>query len=399
MKIRLNAFAAAFAALVISGLLPLFIPVGFATSATSATAGQQGGTPNSNDTVTHRSIKPQQGPAGEPAEPDPVPSGNISIRGRIIAPSTRDYPGVVVRVETDGGQPVGVAYTTSTGEFSFQTSGFSAEQDFYINVNMDGYKTFRDRVNGGFNFANGYSGNATVFLEPEDVKAPDKTGGTIVDLKELRARVPAKALDEYARALKEALKGDADNAIGRLQRVVKLAPDFYEAQITLGTQYMKMQKFQDAETALMRAKDLSPKAAEPVLNLGKLYYQRAQEQADAGTSNEASAAFRKALQFLEETVRRDPLSAPAKSYLGAALYQTGSYDEAESTLNHALELDDQESDAHLMLINVYVKQTHYDKALVSIKTFLTKNPKAPQRASLEGMQAQLEKALNKQGRE
>lgn len=363
---------------------------GFAVSAYAQQNGAQQAPPIS------RKDKAPIGQADEPPKPEPVPSTNILIRGRIIAPTTRAFPEVQVELETDGGQPVDFAYTNSTGEFSFsQTAGFSGSHDFYVVFKMDGYKPVRERVDGTFNFSTGYSGNATVFLDPENARPAENTGDNLVDVQRLSANIPDKALDEYQKALKDSSKGNTKSAAERLQRALKLAPDFYDAQSALGAQYMKMQKLQEAETALMRAQTLSPKAAEPAINLGRLYYMRGEEQTEAGHRDAAAAAFKKSLEFLQESVRRNPLSAPAQSYLGAVLYKIGFYAQAESTLSRALELDEQENDARLMLINVYVRQTRYEKALASIKSFLLKNPKAPQRASLEGMQAQLEKALRK----
>ena len=49
-----------------------------------------------------------------------------------------------------------------------------------------------------------------------------------------------------------------------------------------------------------------------------------------------------------------------------------------------------------MLINVYTKKTRFKDALELIKIFLIKNPKAPQRAALEGIKTQIEQALAKQ---
>jgi hypothetical protein len=58
-------------------------------------------------------------------------------------------------------------------------------------------------------------------------------------------------------------------------------------------------------------------------------------------------------------------------------------------------LDDNEPNARLMLINVYTKGARYDDALEQANIFLAKNPKAPQRASLEAIKQQIEKALGK----
>jgi hypothetical protein len=40
-----------------------------------------------------------------------------------------------------------------------------------------------------------------------------------------------------------------------------------------------------------------------LLNLGRLYYQRGESQSDAGRSEEAATTFKKAVDFLEESIR------------------------------------------------------------------------------------------------
>jgi Flp pilus assembly protein TadD len=322
--------------------------------------------------------------------PTPAPNQNIVITGRLIADAAFDFPMVEVRFEYDGGQPIGFAYANSSGEFTFQSQAIQVDQNVYVVVNVEGYKPHRERLDGLTPY--GFGGILTIFLEHENIVRVSKSGAAIVDVKQLRAHVPGKAVDEYERALKDSSKGNSSSAVERLERAIKLAPDFYEAQNTLGLQYLKLQKYEDAETALLRAKDLSPKASDPLINLGMLYYQRGETLADSGKPEEAATTFQKATQFLQESVQRSPLSPLANSYLGAALYKTGSYDQAETTLNKALALDDQQHDARLMLINVYVKQTRFEDALAQIKTYIAKNPKAPQRAALERIQAQIEKA-------
>jgi cytochrome c-type biogenesis protein CcmH/NrfG len=64
-------------------------------------------------------------------------------------------------------------------------------------------------------------------------------------------------------------------------------------------------------------------------------------------------------------------------------------------LNKALELDEDEHNARLMLINVYTRGARYSDALEQANMFLAKNPKAPQRASLEAIRQQIEKVLAK----
>ena len=337
--------------------------------------------------------QPTPQPRQPTVTPTPAPNQSLRVHGRIIAgPHGLDSQFTEVRFETDGGQPVGYAYADSNGEFTFETSAAPLDRTVYAVVKVEGFKPYRERLFGDFR---GSFESLTIFLEPDSTKTVPAKEGTVVDLKQLRAKIPGKAVNEYENALKESSKGNRAKAAEGLERALKLAPDFYEAQYSLGIQYIGLQKYDQAEAALMRARDLSPKAAEPLIHLGTLYYQRGESQSDAGRSEEAATTFKKAADFLEESIRRSPLSSSAHSYLGAALYKVGSYEEAETTLKRALELDENEQNARLMLVNVYTKSGRYNEALGQVNIFLAKNPKSTQRAALEAIKEKLQKASEK----
>jgi len=319
----------------------------------------------------------------------------MTINGRIITDTAHPPEQMIeVRFETEGGQRLGYAYTRGAGEFTYSdnTGQVGREQNVYVVVEVEGFKPYRERLNtfGGF------IGQITIFLERPNVAARTaKSGGPpIVDIRQLRAKIPGKAVDEYEKALKDSSKGEYSKGIERLERAVKLAPDFYEAQNSLGVQYSRLQRYQDAETAFARAKDLNPNAADPLINLGVLYYQRGEIQTDAGHKDEAAQAFQKSAGFLQDAIRRNPLSPAAHQYLGAALYKTAAYEPAESMLHRALELDGELHEARIMLINVFTKQNRWNDALEQANTYLAKNPDSPQRADIQRIKQQIEKALN-----
>jgi tetratricopeptide (TPR) repeat protein len=344
---------------------------------------------------TPQTPQPTPQPPRPNVTPTPAPSQSLRIRGRIIAgPHGLDSAITEVRFETDGGQPVGFAFADSNGEFTFERNGMIPDQNVYAVVKVDGFKPYRERLFFS-DFRGSFETSLTIFLEREPTVTVSGKDGTVVDLKQLRAKIPGKAVDEYEKALKESSKGNRVKAAEGLERALKLAPDFYEAQHSLGIQYIGLQKYDQAETALLRARDLSPKAAEPLINLGTLYYQRGESHSDAGRAEEAATTFEKAEDVLEESIRRNPLSSSAHFYLGATRYKMGSYEEAETSLKRALELNADEQNARLMLVNVYTKSARYNEALEQTNIFLAKNPKSPQRAALEALKEKIEKAAQK----
>lgn len=336
-----------------------------------------------------------------PRTPTPTPATpnqtqTINIHGHIITGAHSGPPILEVRFETDGRQLIGFAYAGTSGEFLFQKSGFTVVSSLYVVVNLDGYAPYRERVINSGPGQGAFDATLSIFLEPEKTLDTAQADGIpVVDANQLRKRIPGKAVDEYEKAMKDAAKGNPEKAVEGLLRAIRIAPDFYEAQQSLGIQYVALQKFQEGEAALIKAGNLNPSSVAPLINLGALYYQQGQVQSDAGHLEAAAATFAKAVEILNEAVRRSPLSSAAYSNLGAAQYKIGEYDRARVSLSRALEIDDKEDNARLVLINVYAKSAHYDDALEEIGRFLARNPNAPQRASLESIQNQIQKLLNK----
>ena len=331
-----------------------------------------------------------------PRTTTPNQSQTINIHGHIIT-GTHSGPSILeVRFETDGRQLIGFAYANTAGEFFFQKSGVTLVSSLYVVVNIDGYAPYRERVINSGPCPGAFDSVLSIFLEPDTATDTVQSGGDpVVDARQLRKKMPGKAVDEYEKAMKDAAKGNAEKAVEGLQRAVKIAPDFYEAQQSLGIQYVALKNYQEAEAALTRARSLSPNSGAPLINLGALYFKQGQEQSDAGHLEEAAVTFAKAVDVLNEAVRRSPLSSTAFSNLGAALYKLGEYERARISLSRALEIDENEDDARLVLINVYSKSARYEDALEEIRRFLAKNPNAPQRASLESIQNQIEKLMKK----
>jgi Flp pilus assembly protein TadD len=359
--------------------------VGFLNALPAAPAGGQTATPFSFQSTPRT-----------PAPTAPNQSPTIRIHGHVITGAHSGPSILEVRFETDGRQLIGFAYANTSGEFFFEKSGTTVVSSLYVVVNLDGYAPYRDRVINSGPGPGAFDATLSIFLEPESTPDAAPSGGvSVVDASQLKTRIPGKAVDEYKNAMTDVANGNSAKAVEGLQRAVKIAPDFYDAQQSLGIQYVALQKFQEGEAALNRARNLNPNSGMPLLNLGALYFQMGQVQSDAGHLQEAAATFSKAVDLLNEAVRRIPLSSAAYSNLGAALYKIGEYDRARVSLNKALEIDDSDYNARLMLVNVYAKSGRYEDALEEIRRFLSRNPNAPQRASLESIQDQIQRLLKK----
>lgn len=326
----------------------------------------------------------------------PNQSQTINIHGHVITGAHSGPSILELRFETDGRQPIGFAYANASGEFRFQKSGIMLDSTLYVVVTLEGYAPYRERVVNSGPGPGAFDATLSIFLETERTTDTAQSGGDpVVDTRKPRAKIPGKAVDEYEKAMRDVAKGNPAKAVEGLERVVRIAPDFYEAQQSLGIQYVALRKFQEGEAALTIARNLSPNSGAPLINLGALYFKLGQVQSDAGHLEEAAATFAKAVDLLNEAVLRSPLSSAAFSNLGAALYKIGEYNRASASLNKALEIDDNEDNARLVLVNVYAKSARYEDALEEIGRFLTRNPNSPQRASLETIRDQIQKLLDK----
>jgi Flp pilus assembly protein TadD len=318
------------------------------------------------------------------------PAGAMQITGKLLANVRLPQP-LAVRLEGESAQQVAYSYVGEDGEFQFPGLILDPIQHYYLIVKVEGFKPIRQTLNVSRETL--FAPRIMIFLEPDVAdSAGNATGGSVISAKQLATKIPDKAIDEYKKAGKESAAGNYSKAVEHLKRALELAPDYYEAQNNLGVQYLQTQLFRDAEKAFGRAQSLNPGADEPLINLGSLYYQEGQIQSSSG-KEEAGATFQKAVGFLQEAIRKNPRSAIAHQYLGAALYKTGSYDQAEPALHRALELDSGLTEAEINLLNVYTRQNRYAEALQQIDSFLQRNPKSPQRGPLEKLKEQIEAAL------
>ena len=306
---------------------------------------------------------------------------NGVIRGQILIPSARAAERILVIVQRADGPIVARIFSDALGNYEARNL---VSGNYDIVVNVEGYEEVRQQVAVG---GAGLFGTVTMNIplrEKEKLIVIKPGGGAaddIVDLAELGRKYPKKAVQDYEKAREEMHKANDAKAIELLVSVVQLAPDFYSAHNTLGTLYQKTSRFRGAEAEYRRARELNPRTAEPLVNLGSLFIDEAAARAKEG-EEVVGKILDAALDTLEESlkIRR---SAMAYYFLGTAYYKSNFYEEAETNLKRAMEMDAHMPVVRLMLANLYIRQRKWRNALDQLDAYLNENPKAADRAQIQ----------------
>ena len=326
------------------------------------------------------------------AQCGPNPPAEHRVKGRVIAPGA-DFDRYHEVLQLDESRLVGVGYTGSTGEFTLprQPAGY-----YYIVVRIDGFKEYRERVQV-WSCAEVF--DYFIHMEFEDEVIPpvilDFTGevNEIVDVTELKRTFPSKAVSEFERARQDRLRGDRDRARERLEKLLEDYPDFYDARNALGSVYLEMKLFRDAETQYNAARELRPNSAAPLISLGSLYVQ----EAEAAITPEPGVAavvlpggdlnviLDDARSVLAEAIKIKPDAAFAYYLLGIAHMRGGGYASAEENLRKSLTLEPRLRWGHIALGNLYVRQEKWKEALAEFDTYLSQFPKVSNRPDVQSV--------------
>ncbi len=306
--------------------------------------------------------------------------------GGTVVAGGAPLPDAFVQLENLNGEHVATVFTDADGSFRFER--LASNNNFvYVIVDEAGFEPYRERLELPYVLG----GVVTIYLEPEAGR--EGPSPAVVDLSQLQADVPDEARDAYGEARRAADGGDSARAVELLERALERAPDFFEARIAVGGHYSRLGRYAEAEAAYRRAWETNPGSELAPLNLGVLYYEQAERAIAAGNASDAGALLDQAGPLLDEAINRNPVSADARFYMGAALYRVAAYDLAEVELLESLELDPREGQARLVLINVYQGMGRLDAALDQADRFIEENPDSPQRADIESVRSRIEAAL------
>lgn len=326
---------------------------------------------------------------------------NQLIYGKVIVP----VPGFDKAVEVllfENTQKYIYAYTNGSGEYRFPSRVGPGRYE--IVVRIDGFREFREKLD-----ACDPAGHLlyNIFMDFEEPPIPllvvdfSKELDETVDIAELRGRYPKDIIDEFVKARSDRLSGFFKTTDARLQKIVTAAPEFYEAHILLGANYIDLRNFRQAEVEFNRGLELKPSSAVPLLALGSLYLQEIQAATspapgDAGViipEDNIPLILDDARDVLERAVKIKPDAAFAHYLLGATYHKSGAYGRSEESYKKALALDTKLRWTRISLANLYLRLGRLKEVVEELDAYLKDYPTMLNRFEVQAMRKRIAKLL------
>lgn len=302
---------------------------------------------------------------------DPLsPGSSFEVSGQIRLADNKTIENILVRLETSSGALVDQGATDSNGRFRFTRL---RPGQYRVSAKGLGLVAAPQTVD-----VTRASPRMYVMLQliPEAAtfRSRETRPGTI------DARVPveaAAALEKGNAALAEKKPNDA---IAHLQKAISIYPDFFQAQLLLGTIYMDENEWSKAEGALRRALQIDPQAVVAMVSLGEVY--RRQKK------------YEEAQKLLAEVVRIDERSWEGHYTLGRVHWELKDIKKAGLYIARTLELQPNLAEAHLLAGNIFIRSGLPENALIEYEEYLRLSPKGEFAGQTQSLVDKLKKSLS-----
>ena len=144
------------------------------------------------------------------------------------------------------------------------------------------------------------SGETSIVEQAPESKARQPISG-LVSLRELLHPIPEKAIREAYDAQQFARANKGTKAIAKLEKAIRIAPEYRDAHLNLGVEYARAGRTADARSEFQKVLDIGPPAA-PIY-------------ADLALASLASGEYREAETLARKALDLDPADGAAKRAL------------------------------------------------------------------------------------
>lgn len=308
-------------------------------------------------------------PVQEPGRTSPHPV-KIELHGNVrYADIRQPAANIIVRLENSNGGVAAQMLTDRDGRFLF--SGLASRQ-YTLTVRAQGYKEAYQTID----LLTQTSDYVNIDLSP-DSPTPSKPKWTLAYI---NATVPAEARKEFEKgedALAE--KGPRD-AIQHFESAVQLHPQFFEAELSLGTAYMDLGQWDRAEASLLRAAEINPKSANAFFALGEVYLH--------------NGRLAEAEKTLRDGLRLENRSWQAHFALARVYWKKLDLSNTGKQLALTLQLNPACAEAHFLAGDVLTRAGKLADALAEFQEYLRLAPKGANVAQAKEAIQRLEKRVS-----
>ena len=194
------------------------------------------------------------------------------------------------------------------------------------------------------------------------------------------ARVPPSARDEFDRGRDALARKNQSEAIVHFRKATSIYPEFFEAQLLLGSAFMDVRDWRQAEIAMKRALEIKAGNAPASLALGEIFWR--QKRYDEAERN------------LIEGLKLDEKNWHGHFTLARLYWERGDVLKAGPCVGRTLQLKPDFAEAHLLAGNVLLKVGQQQRAKIEYQEYLRLAPKGDYAAEARKLIDQLEKTAN-----
>ncbi len=300
--------------------------------------------------------------------------GNIS--GTVtLHDSNKPAAHVKVEIRTNSGQLIDTYFTESDGRFS---SASIPNGQYVITVESEGYKPYRREEE-----LLGYPGvRMYIALDAIPGEKPlPAAAGPAVSARELGLPQDAQeALHQGTDALFQ--KHNPSASLPFFQKVLVMAPDFYEAAYYQGVALMELGRKKEAEDAFRSSASLSDdKFPDADFALANLLTDQKQ--------------FAEAEKLVRAGLAMQPDAWNGQLELARVLLATGRFAEAEQSALAVKKVKPDFPRTYLLLANIHQQLHRNEAVLEDLNTYLKMFPNGPYAGQAKAMKEQTEKALGR----
>jgi tetratricopeptide (TPR) repeat protein len=205
----------------------------------------------------------------------------------------------------------------------------------------------------------------------------EKKPGVITALDVLDARVPAAAREEFVRGREALSKKSPQEACPHFQKAISIYPEFFEAELLLGTALMDLRAWQKAEVTLLRALEIKPENPPALLALGEIYWREKR--------------FPEAERNLTVGLKLDERNWHGHFTLARLYWDQGDALRAGTAIGHTLQLKPDFAEAHLLAGNILLRLNQPQRARLEYEEYLRLAPKGEYAAEARALAQKLQK--------